>query len=202
VFARLTGRQRLQDTEGCVNSQREKLYHMGFRGGVSRTTSGDVNAPGDSRIYQYFQRHLIDVTRELYVGEPLAVNPANTVYAVDLTTVDLYLSLCAWAHFHKTKAAIKNHTLLDLRGSIPAFIALTDGEVDDVCLLDVVPADTDAIVTMDRAYLDLARVGARDRIPAYFVLRAKRNLCFRSVDSRPVDNSTGPRADQATIRTG
>jgi len=202
VFAQLTGRHGLRDIEVCLNSQREKLYHMGFRGRVSRTTLADANARRDFRIYQDFGCHLIEATRKLYVGEPLAVDLANTVYALDSTTVDLCLSLFPWAHFRKTKAAIKIHTLLDLRGSIPAFIALTDGKVHDVRLLDVLPVETDAIVTMDRAYLDFTRLYALHRIPAYFVLRAKRNLCSRRVASRPVDKSTGLRADQTIVLTG
>lgn len=202
VFAQLTGRHGLRDIEVCLNSQREKLYHTGFRGRVSRTTLADANATRDFRIYQDFGCHLIEVTRQLYVDEPLAVDLAHTVYALDSTTVDLCLSLFPWAYFRKTKAAIKIHTLLDLRGHIPAFIALTDGKVHDVRLLDGLPVETDAIVTLDRAYLDFARLYALHRIPAYFVLRAKRNLCFRRVDSRPVDKTTGLRADQTIVLTG
>jgi hypothetical protein len=202
VFAQLTGRHGLRDIEVCLNSQRDKLYHMGFRGRVSRTTLADANARRDFRIYQDFGDHLIGVTRKLYGGEPLEVDLSNTVYALDSTTVDLCLALFPWAHFRKTKAAIKIHTLLDLRGSIPAFVVLTDGKVHDVRLLDVLQVETDAIVTMDRAYLDFSRLYALHRTPAYFVLRAKRNLCFRRVDSRPVDKSTGLRADQTIVLTG
>jgi hypothetical protein len=202
VFAQLTGRHGLRDIEVCLNSQREKLYHMGFRGRISRTTLADANATRDFQIYQDVGCHLIDIARGLYAGEPLALELANTVYALDSTTVDLCLSLFPWAHFCQTKAAIKIHTLLDLRGSIPAFVCLTDGKVHDVGLLDAVPVEADAIVTLDRGYLDFARLYRLHQIPAYFVLRAKRNLCCRRVDSRPVDKTTGLRADQTIVLTG
>ena len=199
VFAQLTGRHGLRDIEVCLNSQREKLYHMGFRGRVSRTTLADANATRDFQIYQEVGCHLIDVARELYAGEPLALELANTVYALDSTTVDL--SLFPWAHSGSTQAAIKIHTLLDLRGSIPAFVCLTEGKVHDVRLLDVVPVEADAIVTLDRGYLDFTRLYRLHQIPAYFVLRAKRNLRSRRVDSRPVDKTTGLRADQTIVLT-
>ena len=201
VFAQLTGRHGLRDIEVCLNSQREKLYHMGFRGRVSRTTLADANATRDFQIYQEVGCHLIDVARELYAGEPLALELANTVYALDSTTVDLCLSLFPWAHSGSTQAAIKIHTLLDLRGSIPAFVCLTEGKVHDVRLLDVVPVEADAIVTLDRGYLDFTRLYRLHQIPAYFVLRAKRNLRSRRVDSRPVDKTTGLRADQTIVLT-
>jgi len=202
IFAQLTGRHGLRDIEVCLNSHQEKLYHMGFRGRISRTTLADANATRDFQIYQAFGCRLIEIARRLYAGEPLALELANTLYALDSTTVDLCLSLFPWAHFRKTKAAIKIHTLLDLRGSIPAFVCLTDGKVHDVHLLDAVPVEADAIVTLDRGYLDFGRLYGLHRIPAYFVLRAKRNLCCRRVDSRPIDKTTGLRADQTIVLTG
>ncbi len=196
AFAQFTGRQSLRDIETCLNSHREKLYHMGFRGAVSRSTLADANEQRDFRIYQDFAQGLIVTARKLYQSDRFALELDHTVYALDSTTIDLCLSLFPWAHFRKTKAAIKMHTLLDLRGSIPAFICLTTGKVHDVNLLEAVPLESDSIVTMDRAYVDYKRLYAVHRIPAYFVVRAKRNLRFRRIASRPADKSNGVRADQ------
>lgn len=196
AFAQLTGRESLRDIETCLNSHKGKLYHMGFRGTVSRSTLANANEQRDFRIYQDFSHGLIATARKLYQGDPLALELKNTVYALDSTTIDLCLSLFPWAHFRKTKAAVKMHTLLDLRGSIPAFICVTTGKIHDVNLLDAVPFEPDSIVTMDRAYVDYQRLYAIHRIPAFFVVRGKRNLRYRRVSSRPVDKSSGVRADQ------
>ena len=196
AFAQFTGRQSLRDIETCLNSHKEKLYHMGFRGAVSRSTLADANEQRDFRIYQDFAQGLIVTARKLYQGDRFTLELDHTVYALDSTTIDLCLSLFPWAHFRKTKAAIKMHTLLDLRGSIPTFICLTTGKVHDVNLLEAVPLESDSIVTMDRAYVDYKRLYAVHRISAYFVVRAKRNLRFRRIASRPADKSSGVRADQ------
>ena len=201
AFAQLTGRESLRDIETCLNSHREKLYHMGFRSAVSRSTLADANERRDFLIFQDFAHGLIAVARKLYQEDQFALELEHTVYALDSTTIDLCLSLFPWAHFRKTKAAVKMHTLLDLRGSIPTFICVTTGKVHDVNLLDVVPLESDSIVTMDRAYVDYQRLYTVHRIPAYFVVRGKRNLRYRRISSRPVDKSSGVRADQTIALT-
>jgi len=202
AFAQLTGRKSLRNIEACLNSHHEKLYHMGFRGRVSKSTLADANERRHFRIYQDFGYHLISIARRLYQDEPFALELESTVYALDSTTIDLCLSLFPWASFRKTKAAIKMHTLLDLRGSIPSFISLTTGKTHDVKLLDSLPMEADSIYTMDRAYLDFERLYHIHQIPAFFVIRAKRNLRFRRVYSRPVDKTSGLRADQVIVLKG
>lgn len=202
AFAQLTGRESLRNIQACLNSHREKLYHMGFRGRISKSTLADANERRDFRIYQDFGYHLISIARRLYQNEPFALELENTVYALDSTTIDLCLSLFPWASFRKTKAAIKMHTLLDLRGSIPSFISLTTGKTHDVKLLDSLPMESYSIYTMDRAYLDFGRLYNIHRVPAFFVIRAKRNLRFRRIYSRPVDKTSGLRADQVIVLQG
>ena len=202
AFAQLTGRQSLRNIEACLNSHCEKLYHMGFRGRVCKSTLADANERRDFRIYQDFGYHLIGIARRLYQDEPFAFELENTVYALDSTTIDLCLSLFPWASFRKTKAAIKMHTLLDLRGSIPSFISLSTGKTHDVKLLDSLPMEADSIYTMDRAYLDFERLYHIHQLPAFFVIRAKRNLRFRRLYSRPVDKTFGLRADQVIVLKG
>lgn len=201
AFAQLTGRDSLREIETCLNSHMEKLYHMGFRGEIARSTLADANTIRDFRIYQDFGYHLIGIACNLYQDEPFAVELENTVYALDSTTIDLCLSLFPWARFRKTKAAVKMHTLLNLRGSIPVFICITEGKLHDVHILDRAPVEEKSILTMDRAYVDFARLYAIHQTPAYFVIHAKRNLRFRRIDSRQVDKSTGLRADQTIILT-
>lgn len=196
AFAQLTYRESLRDIETCLNSHREKLYHVGFRGQVSRSTLADANERRDYRIYQEFGYYLITIAQKRYHNEDLAVELAQSLYALDSTTIDLCLSLFPWATFRKTKAAIKIHTLLDLRGSIPTFISLTPGTVHDVTMLDVVPLQQQSIVTMDRGYIDFRRLYAIHQLPAFFVIRAKSNLKFRRITSRKVDKTSGLRADQ------
>jgi len=202
AFAQLTYRESLRDIETCLNSHREKLYHVGFRGAVSRSTLADANEIRDYRIYQDFGYHLIDTARFLYQGEEMELDLKQSVYALDSTTIDLCLSLFPWATFRKTKGAIKLHTLLDLRVSIPTFIALTPASVHDVNLLDTVPFEKESIVTLDRGYTDFRRFYAIHRQPAFFVIRAKSNLRFRRLTARKVDKTTGIRADQTIALTG
>ena len=202
AFAQLTGRTSLRDIVACLNSHHEKLYHMGFRGRISRSTLADANERRDFRIFQDFANVLIPIARRLYRDEALALDLEQTIYALDSTTIDLCLSVFPWAHFRKTKAAVKMHTLLDIRGAIPAFITVTTGKLHDVNVLDEVPLEPDSVVTMDRAYVDFARLYAIHRLAAFFVVRAKRNLRFRRIDSVPADGATGVRADQTIVLAG
>lgn len=202
AFAQLTYRESLRDIETCLNSHHEKLYHIGFRGPVSRSTLADANEIRDYRIYQDFGYHLIGIARKLYQGEELAVELAQSLYAFDSTIIDLCLSLFPWATFRKTKGAIKIHTLLDLRGAIPVFISLTPAIIHDVTMLDTVPLEKESIVALDRGYLDFRRLYAIHTLPAFFVIRAKSNLKYQRLMSRKVDKSTGLRADQTIILKG
>ncbi|HPL64731.1 MAG TPA: IS4 family transposase [Syntrophales bacterium] len=201
AYAQLTYRQSLRDIETCLNSHREKLYHIGFRGQISRSTMADAGEKRDCRIYQDFAYHLISIARRLYQNEELAIDLDYSLYAFDSTTIDLCLSLFPWAHFRKTKAAIKMHTFLDLRGSIPTFISLTTGKVHDVNVLDILPLEKDAVVAMDRGYVDFTRLYAMNRFPAFFVIRAKSNLRYRRIHSQKVDKSLGLRSDQHIVLT-
>jgi len=202
AFAQLTYRESLRDIETCLNSHYEKLYHIGFRGQVSRSTLADANEVRDYRIYQDFAYYLISIARNLYKNEELAVDIDYALYAFDSTTIDLCLSLFPWAHFRKTKAAIKLHTFLDLRGSIPTFISLTPGNVHDVNILDIIPLEKDSVIAMDRGYIDFARLYTVNLFPAFFVIRAKNNLRFTRLDSQKVDKTLGLRADQRIILKG
>jgi hypothetical protein len=202
AFAQLTYRESLRDIETCLNSHHEKLYHIGFRGQVSKSTLADANEVRDYRIYQDFAYHLISIARNLYKNEELAVDIDYALYAFDSTTIDLCLSLFPWAHFRKTKAAIKMHTLLDLRGSIPTFISLTPGNVHDVKILDIIPLEKDFVIAMDRGYIDFARLYAVNLFPAFFVIRAKNNLRFTRLNSQKVDKTLGLRADQRIVLKG
>lgn len=202
AFAQLSGRESLRDIEACLSSHREKLYHVGMRGKISRSTLAEANERRDFRIYEKVGYSLIRTARELYQTEELAVELDRSLYALDSTTIDLCLSLFPWATFRKTKAAVKMHTLLDLRGSIPTFVGLTSGAVHDVNFLDVVPLEEESVVTMDRGYLDFERLYAVHRLPAFFVIRAKRNLRFRRLSSSPVDKTCGVRVDQIIALMG
>ena len=196
AYAQMTGRESLRDIETCLNSHQEKLYHIGFRGDVSRTTLADANERRDWRIFQDFGQILIGLAQELYKGDPLAIELKQPLFAFDSTTIDLCLTLFPWAEFRKTKAAVKMHTLIDLRGIIPTFVAITTGKVNDVKLLDRMPVQEDAIYTMDRGYVDYARLFAIHKQGAFFVIRAKDNLKFKRLYSAPKDKETGIRADQ------
>jgi len=196
AFAQLTYRESLRDIEACLRAQPTKLYHMGLRGKVSRSALADANESRDWRIFAEFAHALIRTARRLYAQEPLAVDLAETVYALDATTIDLCLSLFPWAKFRTTKAAVKLHTLLDLRGSIPSFIHISDGKLHDVNVLDVLIAEPGAFYVMDRGYLDFERLYRLDQGASFFVTRAKSNFKFKRVYSRPVDRSMGLLCDQ------
>jgi hypothetical protein len=196
AYAQLSGRESLRDIETCLNSHRDNLYHIGFRGTVSRTTLADANERRDYRIFEDFGHILMGIAQGLYRDEPIAVELKQPLFAFDSTVIDLCLSLFPWAEFRKTKAAVKLHTLIDLRGSIPTFVAITPGKVADVKMLDQMPVDENAIYTMDRGYVDFARLYGVHKQGAFFVVRAKDNLKFKRLYSSPKDKETGIRADQ------
>jgi len=201
-FAQLTYRESLRDIEACLGAQPSKLYHLGIRGNVTRSNLADANESRDWRIYADFAQSLIRIARPLYAAEPLAADLEETVYALDSTTIDLCLSLFPWAPFRSTKAAIKLHTLLDLRGAIPTFIFISDGKLHDVNVLDVLLPEPGAIYVMDRAYVDFERLFALDDAGAFFVTRAKSNFKWRRVYSMPVDRDSGLMCDQQIELTG
>jgi len=196
AFAQLTYRESLRDIEACLRAQPAKLYHMGFRGKLSRSALADANESRDWRIFAEFAHALIRTARRLYSQDSLSVELAETVYALDATTIDLCLSLFPWAKFRKTKAAIKLHTLLDLRGAIPSFIHISEGKLHDVNVLDVLIAEPGAFYVMDRGYIDFERLYRLDQDASFFVTRAKANFKFKRVYSRPVDRRTGLLCDQ------
>ena len=199
AFAQLTYRESLRDIEACLRSRENQLYHMGFRSRVARNTLAHANEKRDWRIYAEFAQVLIHIAKELYVDESFGVELEETVYALDSTTIDLCLSLFPWAHFRRTKAAIKLHTLLNLRGNIPDFIEITDGKIHDVNILDVLIPEPGSIYLMDRAYIDYRRLYLFHLYGAFFVVRAKRNFKFRRLYSHAVDKSTGLRCDQTVV---
>ena len=202
AFAQLTYRESLRDIEACLRAQQDKLYHMGIRGGISRNTLSNANKVRDWRIYADFAQSLIQIARKLYVDEDIGAELDNTVYALDATTIDLCLSVFPWAHFRSTKAAVKLHTLLDLRGAIPTFIHISDGKMHDVNVLDLLLPEAGAFYVMDRGYVDFSRLFSLHQGSAFFVIRAKSNLQFRRLYSRPVDKSLGLRCDQTVRLTG
>jgi len=202
AFAQLTYRESLRDIETCLSAQANKLYHMGIREAVSRSTLADANANRDWRIYAEFAQRLINQARQLYASEDLGLDLTNTVYALDSTTIDLCLSVFPWANFRTTKAAVKLHTLLDLRGSIPSFIHISDGKMHDVKALDLLIPEPGAIYVMDRGYVDFARLYALHLTGAFFVTRAKSNLDAHRVYSAPPDRSIGIICDQTIALDG
>ena len=202
AFAQLTYRSSLRDIETCLRAQSSKLYHMGIRGGVARNTLANANHVRDWRLQAAFAQHLIHMARTLYADDSHGLDLDNTVYALDSSTIDLCLTLFPWARFRKTKAAVKLHTLLDLRGNIPAFIHITDGKLHDVNVLDIMMPEPGAFYIMDRAYLDFERLHALHLIGAHFVLRSKKNTKLRRLSSRPVDRSTGVICDQVVRPDG
>lgn len=202
AFAQLTYRESLRDIEACLRSMQNKLYHMGIRGKISRSTLADANETRDWRIYADFAQVLIHQARHLYADDDFGVELDQTVYALDTTTIDLCLSLFPWAKFQKRKAAIKLHTILDLRGSIPTFIKITDGKIFDTCILDELIPEPGCFYIMDRGYFDLVRLYTLNLSKANFVIRGKWNLQFRRIYSHPVDKSTGLRCDQTIVLTG
>jgi len=202
AFAQLTYRESLRDIEACLTAQAGKLYQMGFRELVHRSTLADANEARDWRIYAAFAQRLIAQARRLYAGDSLGVDLSNTVYALDSTTIDLCLSVFPWAHFRSTKAAVKMHTLLDLRGSIPSFIHISDGKLHDVHALDMLLPEAGAIYVMDRGYVDFRRLHVLHQAGAFFVTRAKSNLDAHRVYSAPVDRATGLICDQTIALDG
>jgi len=199
AYAQMAGRESLRDIETCLNSHRDKLYHIGFRGAVSRSTLADANERRDWRIFQDFGLILIRTAQQLYQDEPFALELEQPLYAFDSTTIDLCLTLFPWAEFRTTKAAVKMHTLLDLRGTIPTYVTITTGKVHDVKMLDGMPVTKDAIYTMDKAYTDFQRLYRLHQQGAFFVIRAKDNLRFQRLYSAPKDAGAGVRADQTIV---
>ena len=202
AFAQLTYRESLRDIEVCLAAQSPKLYHMGFRQGIKRSTLADANESRDWRIHEAFAQCLIVQARKLYIGDSFGIDLENTTYALDSTTIDLCLSLFPWALFRTTKSAVKMHTLLDLRGNIPSFIFISDGKLGDVNVLDVLVLEAGAIYIMDRGYLDFSRLYMMHQAQAFFVTRAKSNTRTRRVYSAPADRSTGIICDQTVALTG
>jgi len=202
AFAQLTFRESLRDIETCLRAHAAKLYHLGIRGGIARSTLADANESRDWRIYQDFGLGLIHVARRLYARESFGVELSNTVYALDSTIINLCLSLFPWACFQRDQAAVKLHTVLDLRGSIPSVIHISDGNMSDLKLLDQIAFEPGSFYVMDRGFVDFARLYTVHSAQAFFVIRAKSNMQYRRVDSRPVDKSTGLRCDQRIVLTG
>ena len=202
AFAQLAYRESLRDIETCLSAQANKLYHMGIREAVSRSTLADANSNRDWRIYADFAQRLINQARQLYSSEDLGIDLTNTVYALDSTTIDLCLSVFPWANFRTTKAAVKLHTLLDLRGNIPSFIHISDGKMHDVKALDLLIPEPGAIYVMDRGYVDFARLYAFHLAGAFFVTRAKSNLDAHRVYSTTTDRTTGIVCDQTIALDG
>src|SRR5437016_9019659 len=201
VFAQLTYRESLRDIEACLRSMGGKLYHMGFRGKVARSTLADANENRDWRIFAAFAQVLIGIARPLYAQDPIGVELDQSLYALDSTAIDLCLSLFPWAKFRKHKGAVKMHTLLDLHGNIPTFIGITDGKVHDVNILDEIFPDAGAFYVMDRGYVDFERLFVFTLCSAFFVVRTKENVVLQRRYSHPVDTLTGLRSDHTVILT-
>jgi hypothetical protein len=200
-FAQLTYRESLRDIETCLRSMSGKLYHMGLRGRVARSTLADANESRDWRIYADFARVLIAIARPLYAHDPIGVDLDQSLYALDSTTIDLCLSLFPWAKFRKSKGAVKMHTLLDLHGNIPTFIGISDGKVHDVNILDEIVPEAGAFYVIDRGYIDFERLFVLTLCSSFFVTRTKENVLLQRRYSHPVDKSTGVRSDQTVILT-
>ena len=202
AFAQLTFRESLRDIEVCLRAHESKLYHLGIRGHVARSNIGDANEKRDWRIYRDFANTLIVEARQLYAGDAFGVDLENTVYALDTTTIDLSLKVFPWAHFRRTKAAVKMHTQIDLRGNIPSFIHVSDGKMHEVNVLDLMTPEPGSFTIMDRGFLDFARLYRLTQAGAFFVIRPKSNTLFKRVYSRPVDKTAGLRCDQTVRLTG
>ena len=202
AFAQLTARESLRDIEACLRAQRSKLYHLGIRSAVARNTLANANAVRDWRIFADFAQSLIGIARPLYVDEPFGVDLKDTVYALDATTIDLCLSVFPWAHFQSTKAAIRLHTLLDLRGNIPTFIHISDGKLHEVSVLDQLLPEAGAFYIMDRGFLDFERLYRFHQAGSFFVTRAKSNTRLQRRYSLRVDRSIGLLCDQTVFLTG
>ncbi len=202
AFAQLTYRESLRDIEACLRAQKSKLYHMGIQARVSRSTLAEANEKRDWRIYADFSQSLIQTARTLYIDDDLGVDLDNTVYALDASTIDLCLSVFPWARFRTTKAAVKLHTLLDLRGNIPSFIHISDGTLHEVNVLDLLIPEPGSFYIMDRGYLDYERLYRLTQASAFFVIRAKSNIKYRRLYSATVDKSAGLKYDQTGVLTG
>ncbi len=202
AFAQLTYRESLRDIEACLRSMTSKLYHIGLRGNVARSTLADANESHDWRIYADFAQVLIGIARPLYARDPIGVDLDQSLYALDSTTIDLCLSLFPWARFRQHKAAVKMHTLLDLHGNIPTFIRITEGKMHDVNILDEIPPEPGAFYVMDRGYIDFERLFVFTLCSAFFVVRTKENLLLQRRYSHPADRTTGLRSDHTVILTG
>ena len=201
AFAQLTYRDSLRDIEACLRSVQSKLYHMGFRGKVSRSTLADANEAHDWRIYADFAQVLIDIARPMYAEQPLGFDLDGTVYALDSTTIDLCLSVFPWARFRARKGAVKMHTLLDVRGSIPTFIEVSDGKTHDVNILDQIVPEPGSFYAMDRAYVDFERLHVLQLSAAFFVVRTKKGVRLRRRYSHPVPEGTGVLSDHTVMLT-
>jgi len=201
AFAQLTYRESLRDIEACLRSVTGKLYHLGIRSKVARTTLADANESRDWRIFADFAQVLIRIARPLYAADPIGVDLDHSVYALDSTTIDLCLSLFPWAKFRRHKGAVKMHTLLDLHGNIPTFISITNGKVHDVNILDEIAPEAGAFYVMDRGYVDFERLYVFTLSAAFFVVRTKSNILIQRRYSHPVDKATGVRSDHTVILT-
>ena len=201
AFAQFTYRESLRDIEACLGSMGGKLYHMGFRSRIARSTLADANETHDWRIFADFAQHLVGIARPLHVEDPMGVDLDHSLYALDSTTIDLCLSLFPWAKFRQHKGAVKMHTLLDLHGNIPTFIRITDGKVHDVNILDEIVPEAGAFYVMDRGYIDFERLYVFTLSSAFFVVRTKHNVVLQRRYSRPVDKSLGLRSDHTVILT-
>src|SRR5213592_247747 len=202
AFAQLTYRESLRDIEACLRAQQSKLYHLGIRAAVARNTLANANAVRDWRIYADFAQSLIRIARRLYVDEPFGVDLKESVYALDTTTIDLCLSVFSWAPFRSTKAAVKLHTLLDLRGNIPTFIHISDGKMHEVNILDQLLPEPGAFYIMDRGFLDFERLYRFHEAGSFFVIRGKSNLKVQRRYSHPIDRATGLICDQTVVLSG
>lgn len=196
AFAQLTYRESLRDIETCLRAHQTKLYHLGIRGNIARSTLANANESRDCRIYADFAMSLIMTARKLYANDRFSVELAQTVYALDTTTIDLYLSVFPWAQFRQAKAAVKMHTLLDLRGNIPTFIHISNGKMHEVNVLDILTPEARSFYIMDRGFTDFARWYSLHQAQAFLVIRGKSNLLFQRLYSHPVDKATGLRCDQ------
>ena len=196
AFAQLTYRESLRDIETCLRAAPSRLYHMGLRGRISRSTMADANERRDWRIYAEFAHILIRIARDLHADDEIGIDLKDTVYAFDSTTIDLCLTLFPWAHFRRRRSAVKLHTLIDLRGNIPCFVRISTGKLHDVRALDDLPIEPGSYYVMDRGYVDFARLHRFEQQRAFFITRAKRNMDYSRQTSKPVDKSTGLRSDQ------
>lgn len=202
AFAQLSCRESLRDIETCLRAHQAKLYHLGIRGHVARSTLADANEQRNWHIYANFAMSLIQTAKQLYAGDDFAVELDQTVYALDTTTIDLCLSVFPWARFRSTKAAVKLHTLLDLRSNVPSFIHISDGDMHEANVLDILIPEPGSFYIMDRGFTDFSRLYTLQQTVAFFVIRAKSNLAFRRVYSRPVEKATVLHCDQTIALTG